>query len=74
MPTPSIIRTLTLDLDFATMEQIRWLKDHGGFASEKEVIEAGIQALSHNFEQLEDEKRYREELARQTHFRPHDLG
>jgi Arc/MetJ-type ribon-helix-helix transcriptional regulator len=74
MATESITRTITLELDFATVEQINWLREHGRFESNKEVVEAGIQALSRNYERLEDERRYRAELASQTRFRPHDLG
>ncbi|HEY9687697.1 MAG TPA: hypothetical protein V6C52_12045 [Coleofasciculaceae cyanobacterium] len=74
MATESITRTITLELDFATVEQINWLREHGHFASNKEVVEAGIQALSRNYERIEDERRYRAELALQTRFKPHDLG
>lgn len=73
MPT-TVTRTITLELDFATMEQINWLREHGQFESNKDVIEAGIQALSRDFERLLDEKLYREELAQQTRVRQHDLG
>ena len=74
MHMSSVTRTLTLELDFATMEQINWLREHGKFDSNKQVIEAGIQALSRDYERIQDEKHYREELAQQTRVRQYDLG
>lgn len=74
MQTKSLSRTVTVELDAAVLEQMALLKEHGGFADDKEVLEAGIRALSQSFEQLENERRYREELSRHTLMKAHDLG
>lgn len=65
---------LNLELDFATVEQIRWLREHGRYGSDEEVVRVAVQTLSRDMEKKEDERRHREELARQTRYRSHDLG